>query len=126
MRTFRPALSAFLALCAILFLPSATHADASLPAAPQSTCQRALSRAEAAFVKEVGGDPDGFAVTIDEHGVRVRYSAELDMCGIEDDYRARTTPEHAIGFRVVADDGRHAGAFESHFRPALRACLATR
>jgi hypothetical protein len=57
--------------------------------------------------------------------VRVRYYASLDMCGVYDDYRART---HAgrIGFRVVDDDGRHADAFERRFRPALRACLAAR
>jgi hypothetical protein len=120
-RTLRPALVAVL-----LATPAATHADATLPAAPRSACETSLRRAEAAFVKDVGGDPDGFTVTLAEGEVRVRYFAVLDMCGIEDDYRARATTDARIGFRVVADDGRHAGAFESRLRPALRACLATR
>jgi hypothetical protein len=115
-----------LLLAVLVAAPAATHADATLPAAPRSACEESLRRAEAAFVKDAGGDPDGFTVTIAGGEVRVRYNAVLDMCGIEDDYRARVTTDARIGFRVVADDGRHAGAFESRFRPALRACLATR
>lgn len=105
------------------FAPSA-HADASV-SLPQSTCAHALERARAAFVAEIDGAADGFTVEIDATGVRVRYYASIDMCGVYDDYRARTV-DRRIGFRVVDDDGHHAGAFESHFRPALRACLAAR
>jgi hypothetical protein len=103
--------------------PSA-HADASLTV-PQSSCAHALDRARAAFVAEIDGAPDGFTIAIDAAGVRVRYYASLDMCGVYDDYRARAA-DGRVGFRVVDDDGHHAAAFESHFRPALRACLAAR
>ncbi len=119
------ALSLFAALLVppAAFAPSA-HADASMTV-PQSTCARALDRARAAFVAEIDGATDGFTVDIDAAGVRVRYHAEIDMCGVYDDYRARTV-DGRIGFRTVDDDGHHAAAFESHFRPALRACLAAR
>jgi hypothetical protein len=120
-RTFGFALAAALGIIAA----APVYADASLTLPSQSACARALDEARAAFVKQIDGDPDGFTVTIDAAGVRVRYFASLDMCGVYDDYRARTV-DGRVGFRVVDDDGRHAGAFESRFRPALRACLAAR
>jgi hypothetical protein len=108
---------------ALLVAPRA-GADASVTV-PQSTCTRALDRARAAFIAEIDGDPNGFTVELDAAGARVRYYASLDMCGVYDDYRARAAGGR-VGFRTVFDDGHHAEAFESHFRPALRACLAAR
>jgi hypothetical protein len=108
-----------------LAVPTAARADTSLDA-PAGRCAAALAEASDKFIDEIGGDKEGVVVHIDVRGVRVTYFASLDMCGIYDDYRARTTPDGRIGMRVVYDDGHHAAAFERRFRPALRACLSAR